>query len=52
MKHSMIKRACAAVMSDDARDLERLRHLELTAAELGERFCAADCGQQELQDEV
>ena len=54
MKHSMIKRACAAVMSDDARDLAEtiFAHPGLTAAELGERFCAADCGGSGLKDEV
>ena len=54
MKHSMIKRACAAVMSDDARDLAEtiFAHPGLTAAELGERFCAADCGGGGLKDEV
>ena len=54
MKHSMIKRACAAVMSDDARDLAEtiFAHPGLSAAELGERFCAADCGGSGLKDEV
>ena len=29
-----------------------LRSTHLTAAELGERFCAADCGGEGLKDEV